>query len=716
MRLAHEKRPRLFARIATAWVDFLRLLRHPKRWVLPATSAVLLCLLLYLRILDEHVPWRVGQRASRTVTAHADTWFEDTEATARRRQEARKAVPPAYDERSAAAAREARQVITPIFVQTNFARRDETTTLGRLKRLRDSLPIPLTQETLSALVTAPDADLPVIEDIARRLVDGQMSRPLPDHGGALEKAKAEMAAEAARFQEKPGVVRVAVEIAEKAVRPNELYSAQKTLEAQEAAERRVEPVRILVRRNEVVIAAGDVIEQAHVDMLRALGKTTGGGASFVVRVLAAIATIVGLLLVLGYYLRRYRPKHATSPRCIGIILGSLVLAAVVARLASGSRFFEPAELAVVSALAIVMAALLDTEVAMVASVFMAFFADLAAPGSDPRLLMAGAVAGTIAAFTTGAGGNRTTVIIRTAVVCGITNGLLAAAVSAVFGLRVNHEHMAFAGVGGVVASFFAAGAIMVLERPLRITTELRLLELSNPHEPVLKQLTVEAPATYAGSVSVGNLAEAAAEAVGADALLVRVGSYYHDIGKLKRPYYFIENQQGGPSPHDRLTPHLSARVIIAHVRDGLEIADQIGLPREVRAFIAEHHGTTLVEYFYEKALQSSDDPAEVMESAFRYDGPKPQTRESAIVMIADAVEAASRTLSNPDLTAIRTLVRNLIQHKIDDGQFDECNVTFADIHMIQDSLVRSLLATFHQRVKYPAQLEEEERAREMAGA
>jgi hypothetical protein len=682
--------------------------------VLPATSAVLLCLLLCLRILDERVPWRVGQRASRTVTAHADTWFEDTEATARRREDAGKGVPPVYDERSAAAAREAGQVVTAIFVQANVARRDETTTLGRLKRLRDSLPIPLTEQTLSALVTLPDAELPVVEDIARRLVDGQMKRPLPDRGEALEKAQTGIATEAARFRERPVLVRVAVEIAQKAVRPNQVYNAQKTLEAQEAAQRQVEPVRVLIRRSEVVIAAGDVIEQAHIDMLRALGKATEGGGSLLTRMLAAIATVIGLLLVLGYYLRRYRPKHAASPRCIGIIMGSLVVAAFVARLASGSRFFESADLTVVAALAIVMAALLDTEVAMVASVFMAFFADLAAPGSDPRLLMAAAVAGTIAAFTTGAGGNRTAVIIRTAVACGITNGLLAAAVSAVFGLRVNHEHMAFAAVGGVVASFFAAGAIMVLERPLRITTELRLLELSNPHEPVLRQLTVEAPATYAGSVSVGNLAEAAAEAVGADALLVRVGSYYHDIGKLKRPYYFVENQQGGPNPHDRLTPHLSARVIIAHVRDGLEIADQIGLPREVRASIAEHHGTTLVEYFYEKALQSSDDPVEVMESAFRYHGPKPQTRESAIVMVADTVEAASRTLSDPDLTAIRTLVRNLIQHRIDDGQFDECNLTFADIHTIQDSLVRSLMATFHQRVKYPAHLEEDERAREMA--
>jgi len=707
VRLHREKRRVPLARVGNAWADFRALLRHPKRWLIPVSSAALLCLLIYLRIADERVPWQVGQRAPRTVIANADTSFEDTEATARKRREARESVPLAYDERTAAAARETRQAVTAVFVLANTARREGETADARLSHLRDSLQLPLSPQTLTTLVAAPDADLPIIEDIATRLATDQMGHAVPDKGNALNKARSNIAEGGAGLTERKPLVDAAVEIAQQVIRPNDVYNPALTAAAQEAAEKRVEPVRTLVRRNEVVIDAGDRIEQVHLDMLRALGKTTYGSGSLLLRVLASVATVVALLFVLGYYLRRYRRRYATSPRCTGIVLGSLVVAAFVARMASGSQFAEAAILAALATLAIVLAALLDAEVAMVASMFMAFFADMAAPSGDPRLLVTAAAAGIVAAFTAGAGGGRTSLIVRTAAVCGLSNGFLAGMVSTVFGLPIQHNQVGFAVAGGVLASLIAAGAILVLERPLKITTELRLLELSNPSEPILKQLTVEAPGTYAASVAVGNLAEAAAEAIGADALLARVGSYYHDIGKLKRPYYFIENQQGGPNPHDRLTPHLSARVITAHVRDGLEIAEDIGLPEEIQAFMGQHHGTTLVEYFYEKAIQSTHDPSEIMESAFRYDGPKPRTRETAILMVADTVEAASRTLSNPDIDAIRTLVRNLIQHRIDDGQFDECNLTFADIHTIQDALVRSLMGTFHQRVKYPAQLVEE---------
>jgi cyclic-di-AMP phosphodiesterase PgpH len=680
------------------------LIARPKRWVLPVASALLLFLLLCLRILDEREPWAVGQRASRTVTAHTDARYEDTAATAVKRQEARAAVPAVHDGRMAAARRETRQAVQAVFVLALGARRDQATDLARLNRLRDSLQIPLAHETLSTLVTVSDADLVVCEDDANRLADAQMSRALPDSKEALDKARRAVADDAKRFQERAPLVSAAVDIAQESIRPNQIYNPERTLAAQEEAEKAVAPVFRQVRRGEIVIAAGDVIEQSHLDMLAALGKTMGE-TRLVARLLAAAATVLLLLLVLFHYLRRFRPQIAASPRSTGVIVGSLVVAALAARLGSDSQVFAASDLAAVSAMAIVLAALLDTEVAMVSSVFMAFFADMASPGSDPRLLVAAALAGTIAAFATGLGGSRTALIARNAVTCAAANGLLVGAVSVVFGLPVHREQVGYAALGGVLASLIAAGVILVIERPLRITTELRLLELSNPSEPILKQLTLEAPGTYVSSVTVANLAEAAAEAIGADSLLARVGSYYHDIGKLKRPYYFIENVQGGPNPHDRLTPQLSARVIVAHVRDGLDIAGEIGLPDELKAFIAQHHGTTLVEYFYDKALQSTNDPDEVMESAFRYDGPRPQTRETAIVMVADTVEAASRTLHNPDLEAIRTLVSNLIQHKIEDGQLDECNLTFADIHTVQDALVRSLMATFHQRVKYPAHLE-----------
>jgi len=675
--------------------------------VILVVGAAVLCGLLYLRILDERVPWQINERAPRDIVAHADTWYEDTQATQRKKQDARTGVEKKYDERKAAAAAETRDDISKIFVLANKARGDQDEDLARLNELRDSLLINLSHDTLSTLVTIPDAELPIIEDLAHKLADEQMQQAIHDQDNELQDARDRIAKSAAQFSGSPPLRDAAVEIAQKTVRVNHIYNRERTLAAQQEAEDQVKPVRAMMRRNEPVIAAGDTVEQIHIDKLRALGMTTRSGEDFYPRVLASVATIIGLLLVFLYYLYRFRPQFIRSSRCLGLLMGSFVTTAFVARLGSGSPAFEATELAAVAALAIVLAALLDTEVAMIASVFMAFFADMAAPGSDPRLLVAAAMAGTVAAFATGAGGSRTSVIVRTMVVCAAANAFLAGAVSSVFGLPIHSPQLGFAAVGGIVASFFAAGAILVLERPLKITTEVRLLELSSPSTPVLRRLALEAPGTYAASVAVANLAETAAEAVGADPLLTRVGSYYHDIGKLKRPYYFIENQQGLTNPHDRLTAHLSAKIIMSHVRDGLEIADEMGLPAEVRAFIAEHQGTTLVEYFYEKALQGADEGTQVQESAFRYEGPKPQSRETAILMVADTVEAASRTIAHPDLDSVQTLVRNLIEHKIDDGQFDECDLTFADIHTIEDSMVRSLMATFHQRIKYPAQIEEE---------
>ncbi len=681
--------------------------RRPWRIVIPLLGAAVLCGLLYLRILDERVPWQINERAPRDIVAHADTWYEDTQATERRKRDARAGVEKEYDERKAAAAAETRDDISKIRVLADKARGDQDEDLARLNQLRDSLLINLSHNTLSTLVTTSSADVAVIEDLAHKLADEQMQQAIHDQDNELQAARERIAESAARLSESQPLRDAAVEIAQKTIRVNHIYNRERTVAGQKEAEDEVKPVRAMMRRNEPVIAAGDTVEQIHIDKLRALGMTTRSGEDFYPRVLASVATVIGLLSVFLYYLYRFRRQFIRSSRCVGLLVGSFVTVGFIARLGSGSSAFEATELAAVAALAIVLAALLDTEVAMVASVFMAFFADMAAPGSDPRLLVAAAMAGTIAAFASGAGGSRTSVIVRTMVICTVANCFVAGAVSSVFGLPIHSEQLGFAAVGGVVASLVAAGAILVLERPLKITTEVRLLELSSPSTPVLRRLALEAPGTYAASVAVANLAETAAEAVGADPLLTRLGSYYHDIGKLKRPYYFIENQQGLTNPHDRLTAHLSAKIIISHVRDGLETADEMGLPAEVRAFIAEHHGTTLVEYFYEKALQEADEGAQVQESLFRYDGPKPQTRETAILMVADTVEAASRTIAHPDLDGIETLVKNLIEHKIDDGQFDECDLTFADIHTVQDSMVRTLMAAFHQRIKYPAQLEEE---------
>jgi putative nucleotidyltransferase with HDIG domain len=261
---------------------------------------------------------------------------------------------------------------------------------------------------------------------------------------------------------------------------------------------------------------------------------------------------------------------------------------------------------------------------------------------------------------------------------------------------------------GILTSILTNGALPILESSFKLSSPVRLLEFSHPNNVLLKRLMTEAPGTYHHSIIVGNLAEAAADAVGGDSLLVRVGAYYHDIGKIKRPYFFIENQMIADSPHDKIGPSLSTLIITSHVKDGVELAKQEKLPQRILDIIEQHHGTGIVTYFYHKALEN-DRLENVSEEEFRYEGRKPQTREAAIVMLADSVEAALRSLQSRTPARIEGLVRKMIQNKLYDGQFDECDLTFQDLDIIANSFVRVLTGIIHKRVEYPDLTQELER-------
>jgi len=258
----------------------------------------------------------------------------------------------------------------------------------------------------------------------------------------------------------------------------------------------------------------------------------------------------------------------------------------------------------------------------------------------------------------------------------------------------------------LVSSFLVAGTLPFVERAFDVITDLSLLELSDPSHPLLQELVRRAPGTYNHSITVGSIAEAAAEKIGANGLLVRVGAYFHDIGKMLKPQYFIENiQEGTQNRHAQLAPAMSTLIIIGHVKDGIDLAEQHNLPQAIIDFIEQHHGTTLVEYFYHEAARmcegDPDHKTDAEESSFRYPGPKPQTREAGIMMLSDAVESASRALTDPTPRRIEGLVHNLMLKRLLDGQFDESSLTLNELHVVEDSLVKSLIAIYHGRIRYP---------------
>ncbi len=266
--------------------------------------------------------------------------------------------------------------------------------------------------------------------------------------------------------------------------------------------------------------------------------------------------------------------------------------------------------------------------------------------------------------------------------------------------------------GGVLSGFVALAVTPVVEFVFRYTTELKLLELANLNHPALKELIVQAPGSYHHSIIVGSLAEAAAEAIGANPLLAKVMAYYHDLGKGCNASYYIENQRSGINPHDKLNPSMSAMIIRRHVTEGLEIAKKYGLGEQIQAGIAEHHGTTLIHYFYHKHKENEDKYGEVSEQEYRYPGRKPQSRESALVMIADSIEAAARSIAEPTTARLQGLVNRIINIKFTDGQLDECDLTLRDLHIIAKAFMRVLDSIYHQRVEYPELLKNLSRKKE----
>ncbi len=287
----------------------------------------------------------------------------------------------------------------------------------------------------------------------------------------------------------------------------------------------------------------------------------------------------------------------------------------------------------------------------------------------------------------------------------MVNALLVVAVHLVSGRPFDEQFlfkMVFALAGGLLSAMIVNGTIPLVESLFKYTTDIKLLELANLNTPVLRDLMIQAPGTYHHSVVVGNLVEAAAEAINANPLLARVAAYYHDIGKVRKPLYFIENLGSGENKHDKLAPSMSALILMAHVKDGVELAREHKLGTTLVEIIRQHHGTALIKFFYDKARSKQDpESQQVEERDYRYPGPKPQTREAALIMLADAVEAASRTLTDPTPARIQGMVQKIINNIFIDGQLDECELTLKDLHNIAKSFNGILSGIYHHRIDYP---------------
>jgi hypothetical protein len=489
-----------------------------------------------------------------------------------------------------------------------------------------------------------------------------------------------------------------VALAQQMIVANSQPDAAETLARQAAAQAAVEPVRWSIQLGESLLREGEIVTNLAYEKLQVSGLIdTGVTWQETMGILLFNAILVSMVAM---FVVKVDPLLLWRPRRELLLIIALLSVGLFARLFVPGHTLLP-YLFPAAAAAMVVAAFLNAPLAIVISVISAVVVGYNANGSLELMVyvLLGSVVGTLSLTHV----EQLTAFMRAMLYMALAH---IAVILAFWLSSQQYDALGLAqllGVGvlnAIVSAILAFVAYSFTGKLFGITTPLQLLELARPTHPLFRQLLIKAPGTYHHSIVISNMAERAAETIGADALLARVGSYYHDIGKTSRPYFFAENQTEGDNPHDKLDPKTSAEIIISHTIEGLELADKYKLPEKVRAFIPEHHGTTLVTYFFRRANQQMDGQ-DVEESDFRYPGPKPQSRESAIVMLADGIEAWSRANRPSTQAEMERLIRQVMNDRLVSGQLDECDLTLKDLDRIRESFVSVLQGIYHPRIQYP---------------
>ena len=680
-----------------------------------AVAATVLILILTAILAVDLLPsapvdYRVGELVREDIAAPKAISFTSSTLTDQARTAARAGVPLQFDftaDKAIAIANEQANAFNDRVRRVDTAFATDLKAAERIALLETAVP-DLSDTTQATLEKIDAPRWAAIRTEAARVLDATERTELRDTQAAETRATIESRMggdldEAERM--------LAAEIIRPLIVANSSFSQTLTDQAKDRAAENVQPVEVDIAQGEVVVRNGTPLTAADLEVIEALGL--GQDAPLDVATLAGwfLLAVLAVTILLAW-IWRFRPTLWHRGNVL-LLIGLLFVGVSVALKITAGRellgYFLPT-----AAIGMVLTILLDASVATIVMVLVAVMGGALAGSSleFASYIFFGGLAGILAIRK----GDR----LQTFVQAGIAVFVVNALVVSVFSLLGTRD------IRGVVELWFASGAsaagsavaavgtFAVLGSAFGILTVFQLLELANPSQPLLRRLLVETPGTYHHSLMVGNLAERAAEAIGGDPLVTRVAAYYHDIGKLSNPLAFIENQAGGENIHDQLEPEVSAQILKQHVADGIDTAYAAKLPKALIAYIPQHHGTAVMSYFLARARERAAEPygglataegakaaAAVDERRFRHAGPKPQSREAALIMLADSVEASVRSLESRDEPAIRAMVSRIIDERVADGQFDECDLTFRDLERIKDAFVAQLLGMYHTRIAYP---------------
>lgn len=645
----------------------------------------------------------IGQSAPVDIYSPKD--IEDRYYTELLRQEAIEKVEPVYILNPGVHVEVKKDVQSFFSLAYKIKNDEELTKEEKIKKLEIENDLAIKGENLETVVIAPSEDLTYLESYINEIISQNMNTGIEID--SLQKQKNNIKEYISNLEEfETNLKELAISIVNSTIRPNKFIDENATNEKIQMAEESVE--RVIINKGDSILKEGERITSHRLELLSELGVLTDDDKiDFSLYIGIASIILVIELLIIGY-MSVFNKDLLSNPSKLFMIYIIFTSTLIIAKVIAGISIY----LIPVATCAMLLSILVDSRLALLINLCLTVLISIIT-GNNIAFIAMALIGGTVGAFSSINTQQRSNIFI-TGLVVSLFNA------SAIVGIRfINSSEVMqtitfvfYGGLNGLLCSIVTVGSLPLWESVFKIVTPLKLLELSNPNRPLLKKLLLEAPGTYHHSIIVGNLSESAVDAIGGNSLLARVGAFYHDIGKTSRPYFFKENQLSSDNPHDKLTPNLSAHIILEHVKYGVELAKKHKLPYEISDFITEHHGDTLVAYFYHKAKNSESGDI-VEEANFRYEGPKPKTKETAVVMMADSVEAAVRSISSPTKEKIDEVIEKIIQSKLNDGQLEECDITLKELSEIKRVFSKVILSIFHERIEYPnmdVNTEEEEKS------
>ncbi len=728
-----------------SWLERIKTPSYQK-WFVGIGIAIILTLLLSPSLTLHLKEYMVGDIVTREIKSTQDLLVEDEKSTQEKRAEAERSVLSVYDYDPMVLSDAEHRIRTTFgSLAASFQKGEKGNDQNAMRRKEwdSTLRLPLTQrewqvlekerfnpaigEAALRLITPilkkgvgndkdlldPDADRGIV---VRNIQTREERKSFPPFGFFdFKEAKAKVRSQA----DLPSPIKgkelspIVLKIAEHFLRPNLTFNKDETEEKKINAREKINPVYFQVKRGEVILRPGERVQEEHLLKIKALKKAQE--RTHLLAILIGMGLLTFLILVSLYQFSTQNiRKIALSQK--DLLFFSTALLGIIALLklfqlstdVLGGEFFSiPSSsylyLFPIATGAMLVRIVLNSEVAIVFSLLASYFSAVLM-GNQLFYFIFTFVGSVIGAHKVAQCEQRG-ILIKAGITVGGINILMIISYNLISGnpfkmTLLSDLMMGF--LGGILAPVLVLGIAPIIESLFGYTTDIKLLELANMDHPILKDLILQAPGTYHHSIIVGSLVEASAKSIAANPLLARVSAYYHDIGKLKKPLYFIENVGGGENKHDHLIPTMSSLILISHVKDGVEMARENRLGERIGHIIQQHHGTSLISYFYQKAKEKENPEMEsINENDFRYPGPKPQTKEAGIVMLADSVEAASRALTDPTPSRIKSLVQRITNNIFLDGQLEECELTLKDLQKIQESFDRILTAIFHQRIDYP---------------